>query len=172
MRKLGNHMSHRVRLILALLSLLILLALSGHMGGWPLSVQAITPQTANPSWTLIGNLKSFRSDFTVTLLPNGKVLVAGGGTGCGGGWLNSTEIYDPATRTWSYSGNLGIGRRNHTATLLPNGKVLVAGGEVGSDQFTNSAELYDPANGRWRFTGNLNSAAVSHTATLLANGKV
>ena len=57
---------------------------------------------------------------TATLLPNGKVLVAGGnGT--------SAELYDPALGTWTPTGNLNTVRFGHTATLLPNGKVLLAG---------------------------------------------
>ena len=63
---------------------------------------------------------------TATLLPNGKVLVAGGYLEAAS--LASAELYDPATGTWSATGSLATGARNHTATLLPNGKVLVAGG--------------------------------------------
>ena len=62
---------------------------------------------------------------TATLLPNGKVLVAGGRNG---GYLASAELYDPATGTWT-NDRLAQHRAHwHTATLLPNGKVLVAGG--------------------------------------------
>ena len=63
---------------------------------------------------------------TATLLPNGKVLVAGGSNG--GGSLSSAELYDPASGSWSTTGSLATARDYHTATLLPNGKVLVAGG--------------------------------------------
>ena len=65
-------------------------------------------------------------DHTATLLPNGKVLVAGGlvTATC----LTSAELYDPASGTWSATGSLNTARYCHTATLLPNGKVLVAGG--------------------------------------------
>jgi Kelch motif/Galactose oxidase, central domain len=73
------------------------------------------------------------------LLPNGKVLVAGGvGTS---GFLSSAELYDPASGTWTATGSLTTAREVHTATLLPNGKVLVAGGYNGG--FLSSAELYD-----------------------------
>jgi hypothetical protein len=59
------------------------------------------------------------------LLPNGKVLVAGGGSSSSN--LVQSELYNPVTETWTQTGNLNFATVNHTATLLPNGKVLVAG---------------------------------------------
>ncbi len=126
---------------------------------------------ATGTWSVTGNLSTDRSSHTATLLPNGKVLVAGGCCPS----LNSAELYDPATRTWSITGNLSTARLGHTATLLPNGQVLVAGGypvSVSSPSGTNSAELYDPATGTWSVTGNLSTARFGHTATLLPNGQV
>jgi hypothetical protein len=117
------------------------------------------------TWSSAGNLNTARIGHTATLLPNGKVLVAGGdSTG------NSAELYDPGTGIWSSTGNFNTLRGGHTATLLPNGKVLV----VGSPGYgVNSAELYDPATETWSITGNLNTGRwYAHTATLLSNGKV
>ncbi|NIO67542.1 MAG: hypothetical protein GTN71_00380, partial [Anaerolineae bacterium] len=84
-------------------------------------------QAAPGTWTATGNLNTARGGPTATLLPDGKVLVAGGFGGTGG-YLNSAEVYDPATGAWTASGNLNTAREAHTATLLPDGKVLVAGG--------------------------------------------
>ncbi len=114
-----------------------------------------------------GSLGAARYDHTATLLPSGKVLVAGG-VGSSGNELASAELYDPASGTWTATGSLGGARFYHTATLLPNGKVLVAGGRGTSA----SAELYDPASGTWTGTGSLTTARELHTATLLPNGKV
>jgi Galactose oxidase, central domain len=113
-------------------------------------------------WTVTGSLAFARDGHTATLLPNGKVLVAGGAEN------SNTELYDPATGAWSPSGSNEIARIYHTATLLPNGMVLVAGGSSSG----NSAELYNPATGQWTPTGNLNTARYSHTATLLPSGQV
>ena len=92
---------------------------------------------------------------TATLLPNGKVLVAGGLNAAA--FLASAELYDPASGTWTATGSLTTARDVHTATLLPNGKVLVAGGD--------SAAVLLPARncttrraGAGRATGSLNTA--------------
>src|SRR5437588_4380380 len=83
---------------------------------------------------------------TATLLPNGKVLVAGGSEFDGS--FKSAELYDPATGTWSYTGTPNTARESHTATLLPNGKVLIAAGFDYDYNSLNTAELYDPATGK------------------------
>ena len=81
---------------------------------------------ASGTWTATGSLGTARYDHTATLLPSGKVLVAGGQNN--GRHLSSAELYDPASGTWTATGSLGTARHAHTATLLPSGKVLVAGG--------------------------------------------
>jgi hypothetical protein len=100
----------------------------------------------------------------MTLLQDGKVLVAGGWDGPSYGPLDSAELYDPVAGRWSYTGNLNISHYGDTATLLANGQVLVVGGAS-----TNYAELYDSATATWRFTDAPNSGGA---ATLLPNGKV
>ncbi|QRN95901.1 cadherin-like domain-containing protein [Archangium violaceum] len=110
----------------------------------------------------------YRAWHTATLLPNGKVLVAGGYDGAGPG--RTADLYDPATNMFSATGAMAINREQHTATLLPNGKVLVAGGL--SSTSLAIAELYDPATGTWSSAGTMPSIHSQHTATLLPDGKV
>ncbi len=117
-----------------------------------------------------GSLHTARYYHTATLLPNGKVLVAGGYTTQSRS--REAELYDPASGTWTTTGSLATARLDHTATLLPNGKVLVAGGLDSNSSSLASAELYDPASGKWTATGSLVTARADHTATLLPNGKV
>ena len=106
------------------------------------------------------------------MLPNGQVLVAGGGGDLFPFYRASAELYDPATGTWTATGSLATGREVHTATLLSNGQVLVAGGFGGNELVLASAELYDPANGTWAPTGSLATRRELHTATLLPDGNV
>jgi hypothetical protein len=114
---------------------------------------------------------------TATLLPNGKVLVAGGGESNGVSGTASAELYDPPSRTWSAVPDMALPRYAPTATLLPNGKVLLAGGGgVSSSTATviaqAQAELYDPSSNTWSPDGTMAVGRLFHTATLLADGRV
>ena len=126
--------------------------------------------TCTPSgvWVPTGSLAQTRSGHTATLLPNGKVLVAGG-AGMGG-ILATAEVYDPVSGTWGPTGSLALARTGHAATLLPNGKVLVVGGRD-ANGFVATAELYDPASGTWS-PASPPLAAGATSATLLPDGKV
>jgi hypothetical protein len=119
---------------------------------------------ATETWTATALMSTARYCPTATLLPNGQVLVAGGGS-------SSAELYDPATGMWTDTGPMNIARMFDTATLLPTGRVLVAAGE-GSGATPASAELYDPATGTWTTTGSLTTGRKLHMATLLPNGNV
>ena len=118
-----------------------------------------------------GDMSTGRAAHTATLLPSGKVLIAGGDScsfinyyqNCP---LNSAEVYDPGAGTFATTGKMSVTRVFHTATLLTNGKVLVTGGPDAS------AELYDPASGAFVATGSMSVGRSSHTATLLASGKI
>jgi len=122
------------------------------------------------NWTATGSMSTGRAKHTATLLPSGKVLVAGGHDDTYHIFA-SAEIYNPATGTWTATGAMVTERTGHTATLLPNGKVLVVGGGASSGTLA-SAEVYDPATGTWTATGPLPAARSDHTATLLPNGKI
>lgn len=109
-----------------------------------------------------------RAAHTATLLPDGRVFVAGGFTE--GTNFASAEVFDPTTETFTPGGNMSVARTGHTATLLSNGKVLIAGGYNGS--YLASAELYDPATNSFTPVSAMTTARSGHVATLLPNGKV
>ncbi len=134
------------------------------------STQNATATVVVPGFTFSGLLTQ-RTLHTATLLPDGKVLFAGGQGTSGTGALDSAELYDPATDTFAPTGSMTSPRNDHTATLLPNGKVLIAGGSA--PLLTSaSAELYDPISGTFTATGSMSTPRQGHTATLLSSGKV
>jgi hypothetical protein len=113
-----------------------------------------------------------RSGHTAILLPDGKVLVAGGNKCCYTIY-DSAELYDPATDTWTATGSLITGRAGHRAVRLDNGNVLVVGGENQSFHGLASAELYNVASGTWSSAGSMQTArAGTHAAVLLPSGRV
>jgi fibronectin type III domain protein/galactose oxidase-like protein len=127
---------------------LALATLSGCSGGTSSeSIQPVASTCVHPSSNgspPTNSLISPRANYTATLLPSGKVLVAGGAGNTGP--LRSAELYDPAIGLWTPTGSLTVARFSHTATLLLNGKVLVAGGFGSTGQLT-SAEIVTPSNG-------------------------
>jgi hypothetical protein len=131
---------------------------------------AIALAQSSGTFTATGNMIAPRFGQTATLLPSGKVLIAGGAT-------SSAELFDPATGTFAPTGEMVTSRRFHSATLLPDGRVLVAGGFIGdthNNSPTTSAEIYDPAIGTFTPVGDVSRSTqqAAHTATLLGNGKV
>lgn len=118
------------------------------------------------------SLTSARTGATATLLPSGKVLIAGGGTTPTSGMLTTAELYDPATDSFASAGSMTAAREYHSATLLPSGQVLIAGGLSVGQAATMTAELYDPLAGTFSATGAMSSARLLHTATPIGGGLV
>ncbi len=111
-----------------------------------------------------------RSGQSATLLPDGRVLIAGG-MRRNQDFYKSAELYDPATGKFQLTGEMSVGRVGHVAVLLRSGKVLIAGGWVGQGG-TDSAELYDPASGKFSVVAKMATRRGRPSATLLADGDV
>ncbi|MFI7121768.1 Kelch repeat-containing protein [Amycolatopsis sp. NPDC049868] len=130
-------------------------------------------------WGPARSMSEPRFGHTATLLPNGKVLVAGGlnaRDAKSNHTLASAELYDPETDTWSVTGSMHDARAESQAVLLPDGRVLVAGGwhSTGPWQGTSLSycEIYTPATGSWEPTGSMATPRGQHQATGLADGSV
>jgi len=105
---------------------------------------------ANTSWTPPGALTmtTFRYMPSATLMLDGRVLIAGGHTGAGGGAHTNTdtatmEYFNPATNAFALTTSLNNARRGHIGALLTcpapgaacatnEGRVWFAGGLSGN----------------------------------------
>ncbi len=129
----------------------------------------------NPdSFTSVPNLSAPRALGSGDLLNDGRVLVAGGGNGTLTAPVasNTSEIYQPYTRSWTAGPNMATQRAFHTSVVLPNGRVLVAGGTSTTGVVTNSCEIYDPVTNAFSAVAPMTSPRAGHAACLLDNGKV
>jgi hypothetical protein len=97
---------------------------------------------------------------SATVLPDGRVLFAGGQTACIWGQslagLNAARTWDPASGEVADAGTLSTPRAFGPSVLLDDGRVLVGGGvrlidlpTGASVQPTGSLETWDPATGTW-----------------------
>jgi len=123
------------------------------------------------SWALTGSMNVTRAAHSMTLLPNGKVLVAGGTPVSGGGATATAELYDPNTGLWTYTNPMNEDRYGHSATLLHDGRVLFAG-RAPYNYTTSSAtaEIYDPATEQWTYTGSMSGPRSAQFATIFNSG--
>jgi hypothetical protein len=125
---------------------------------------------ATGKFTLTRSMAVGRARQTATLLPDGRVLIAGGANTVA---LAEAEVYDPATGVFTVTGSMATSRERASATLL-GGQVLAAGGlgsttPGGAGVALSSAEIYDPATGSFRPTEPMNEARYDQAAAIFSD---
>ncbi len=119
------------------------------------------------TFTVTGGLNALRMEYASALLPDGRVLIAGGADETSA--LDTAEVFDPKTRHFiPTANNLDVPRSSLNAVTLNDGKVLIASGSTGV-----TAELFDPKTMSFSPTpGPMISLRFVATATLLRDGTV
>lgn len=129
------------------------------------SAELFTPSSG--SWTSTGQMATARRSHTLTLLPTGLVVAAGGRNSA---TLSDAERYSIAGGTWGAAGDLPEARTGHGAALLPDGRILLSGGSGSGGALATQAE-YDPVANAW-VDAEPGVARTSHTVTVLPGGRV
>jgi N-acetylneuraminic acid mutarotase len=114
-------------------------------------------------------------DIENALLPNGKVLIAGGFGSVVNGtlqFLTSTQIYDPSQDAFADGPSMSNGHWVATAAPTANGEVLIIGGNGASTNALNSVEVYDSVTNSFTTGTAMSVPRLFPTATLLPNGRV
>ena len=124
------------------------------------------------SWSAGGTLATARTQHTMVVLENGKILAAGG-LNTGGAPVSSAEIYTPASNSWSAAAPMATARYGAaSATINALGHVIVTGGFDNASAYLASTELYNPSSNTWTPKGALITGRYAATATLMGNGDI
>ena len=116
-----------------------------------------------------GQMVTGRAEHAAALLPDGRVLMAGG-------WVTGpstlAEVFDPATGTFQATGSMRNARELPVAVALRDGRVAVLGGLNFGNGTPTAIEIYDPKTGTFGAGGALKEGRVFFTTTLLPDGRI
>jgi Domain of unknown function (DUF1929)/Glyoxal oxidase N-terminus len=121
------------------------LTVGGESGGVvTATAEILDTALTTPKWRYTAPMKQARLLANSVVLPDGQVLVVGGGAAFK--YTNPVlvpELFNPSTETWSDMAPHQAGRMYHaTALLLPDGRVLAAGQDYGP--YAKHGEIFSP----------------------------
>jgi N-acetylneuraminic acid mutarotase len=107
------------------------------------------------------------------VLPDGKVLVAGGkATTEADSALKTAELYDPATNAWTALPDMAHKRSEAAACVLPSGRVAVMSGCWADGEERKDGEAFDPVKRTWEPLPEMCGARGSPAAEPVAGGMI
>ena len=123
---------------------------SGTTGAAASTAYVLDMTQPSPAWRQVPSMSFPRAFQNTTMLPDGNVLVTGGGTRLDGYDITkgvlTAELWSPTTETWQTLSDGKFARLYHSTTLLlPDARVLIAGsGNDGPAVNQTQAEIYSP----------------------------
>lgn len=130
-------------------------------------VAASAAEAAAPSaWMSAAPMAQGHSGHVAAALPDGDVLVAGGGIASPAG----AERYDSATGGWTSLPPMSAPRYSAAAAALGDGRVLVTGGVYMATN--SSADIFDPATDTWSPAAPMSTPRSEHALVALPDGRV
>lgn len=158
----------------------------------PTSPEVFDPVTRRST---VGTFRPFSSGVgaTMSLLPDGRLLVVGGccaqlsmpnidGSRDEELTADVAAIYDPTTDTWMPTRPMIVPRAWHSATTLDDGRILIAGGRsihpgtyaaaIRTESRVEITEIFDPETGVWSAAGRLLTPRDGHIAAAVPDGAI
>jgi len=136
----------------------------------------VLPGTANAvntvSFSPGPNMAQHREGAGAALLPDGRALIVGGAADAVT-YLDSTEVYDPATNSFSPGPTMPAKLYAPAVASLPDGRVLIAGGydgDLGDD--VRTSRVFNPQTGAFSPVGDLHVPRELAGAAALGDGRV
>ena len=139
----------------------------------PVTAEVFDPATGTS--TSIGPMPGANPGFAAAMLPDGRILLAGGESAADGSpqtELSTAGIYDPTTSSWTTVEPMTRGAAGLATTHLADGRLLLVQPEAWTrDGATANIESFDPATGAFSSVGELAQPPAT-AGVLLADGRV
>ncbi|HKV76946.1 MAG TPA: fibronectin type III domain-containing protein [Candidatus Sulfotelmatobacter sp.] len=122
---------------------------TGKVLSWEDEDQSPAAQVWDPSTMALTAVPYAVSDLFCsghTILPDGRIMVAGGHNGSNFNGIPAITFFNPSTLTWSSGPNMAFARWYPTVTALPDGRDLITSGAINCQGCNaNTPEIFDPA---------------------------
>lgn len=125
----------------------------------------------NNTWTRGTPMLAPRAAARAVTLPDGRIAVIGGNSGCNTCVYNTTFIYTPRTNSWVEAASMATARQRFGAVLGRDGRVYAIGGWDGAHAQA-SVEAYDPVHNAWAPVAGLPLAEEGDAAATDRNGNI